>query len=114
MGAFQPQIATLAGADDKGGMLKTVMRASKFGFFLMVIMAIPLALGGRLFVGSLVKNPPLLASTFCRLVLLQMILDNLTFGHMSGIMASGKIKWYQITTGSLCIFKCAYCMAFWS
>lgn len=28
-----------------------------------------------------------------------MVLDNLTFGQMSGIMASGRIKWYQITTG---------------
>ena len=51
------------------------------------------------------KNPPQLAGIFCRLVLLQMMLDNLTFGHMSGIMASGKIKWYQITTGTLCVLS---------
>lgn len=105
MGAFQPQIATLAGVGDKEGMLKTVMRASKFGSFLMVIMAIPLALEADYLLLLWLKNPPLLASTFCRLVLLQMILDNLTFGHMSGIMASGKIKWYQITTGSLCVLS---------
>ena len=105
MGAFQPQIATLAGVGDKEGMLKTVMRASKFGSFLMVIMAIPLALEADYLLVLWLKNTPLLASTFCRLVLLQMILDNLTFGHMSGIMASGKIKWYQITTGSLCVLS---------
>ena len=105
MGAFSPQIATLAGADDKKGMVMTAFRASKFGTFLMLVFAVPLALEADYLLVLWLKNPPQLAGTFCRLVLLQMVLDNLTFGHMSGIMASGRIKWYQITTGSLCILN---------
>lgn len=105
MGAFSPQIATLAGANDKEGMVKTAIRASKFGTFLMLIFAIPLALEADYLLVLWLKNPPQLAGIFCRLVLLQMMLDNLTFGHMSGIMASGKIKWYQITTGTLCVLS---------
>ncbi len=105
MGAFSPQIATLAGANDEKGMVTTAFRASKFGTFLMLIFAIPLALEADYLLVLWLKNPPQLASTFCRLVLLQMVLDNLTFGHMSGIMASGKIKWYQITTGTLCLLS---------
>lgn len=105
MGAFTPQIATLAGANDKDGMVKTAFRSSKFGTFLMLIFAIPLAIEADYLLVLWLKNPPQLASAFCRLVLLQMVLDNLTFGHMSGIMASGKIKWYQISTGSLCVLS---------
>lgn len=105
MGAFSPQIATLAGANDKDGMVKTAFRASKFGTLLMLIFAVPIALEADYLLVLWLKNPPQLAAPFCRLVLLQMVLDNLTFGHMSGIMASGKIKWYQITTGSLCVLS---------
>ena len=105
MGAFSPQIATLAGANDKDGMVKTAFRASKFGTLLMLIFAIPIALEADYLLVLWLKNPPQLAAPFCRLVLLQMVLDNLTFGHMSGIMASGKIKWYQITTGTLCVLS---------
>jgi len=105
MGAFSPQIATLAGAKDSEGMIKTAIRASKFGTMLMLLFAIPLALEADYLLVLWLKNPPQLASIFCRLVLLQMVLDNITFGHMSGIMASGKIKWYQITTGTLCMLS---------
>lgn len=105
MGAFSPQIATLAGANDKDGMVKTAFRASKFGTLLMLIFAVPIALEADYLLVLWLRNPPQLAAPFCRLVLLQMVLDNLTFGHMSGIMASGKIKWYQITTGSLCVLS---------
>lgn len=105
MGAFSPQIATLAGANDKKGMIATAFRASKFGTFLMLIFAVPLALEADYLLVLWLKNPPQLASAFCRLVLLQMVLDNITFGHMSGIMASGNIKWYQITTGTLCLLS---------
>lgn len=105
MGAFSPQIATLAGANDKDGMVKTAFRASKFGTLLMLIFAVPVALEADYLLVLWLKNPPQLAAPFCRLVLLQMVLDNLTFGHVSGIMASDKIKWYQITTGSLCVLS---------
>lgn len=105
MGAFSPQIATLAGAKDKDGMVRTAFRSSKFGTFLMLILAIPLALESDYLLVIWLKTPPLLAATFCRLVLLQMVLDNLTFGHMSSIMANGNIKWYQITTGSICLLS---------
>lgn len=105
IGAFSPQIATLAGANDKDGMVKTAFRASKFGTLLMLIFAIPIALEADYLLVLWLKNPPQLAAPFCRLVLLQMVLDNLTFGHVSGIMASGNIKWYQITTGILCILS---------
>ena len=104
-GAFSPQIATLAGANDKDGMIKTAFRASKFGTFLMLLFAIPVTLEVDYLLVLWLKTPPMLAGSFCRLVLLQMVLENITFGHMSGIMATGNIKWYQITTGLLCVLS---------
>lgn len=103
MGAFSPQIATLSGAKNEVGVKKTAFRASKFGTFLTLLFAIPVALETDFLLVLWLKNPPQLASTFCRLVIIQMILDIMTFGHTSGIMASGNIKWYQITTGTLCM-----------
>lgn len=103
IGAFTPQITTLAGANEKEKMVNTAFNASKFGTLLTLLFAIPVSIEADYLLELWLKNPPVLAAPFCRIVLLQMILDNLTFGHMAGIMASGKIKWYQITTGMLCV-----------
>lgn len=99
MGAFTPQITTLAGANNHDEMIRTALRSSKFGTLLTLLFAIPLSIEADYLLQLWLKNPPILASGFCRIVLVQMVLDNLTFGQMSGIMASGRIKWYQITTG---------------
>lgn len=105
LGAFTPHITTLAGADNKIGLQKSSLRASKFGTFLTLLFAIPMWIEVNFLLKLWLGQPPLLAGIFCKIVLLQMIIDNLTTGSMSAIMASGKIKWYQITTGSLCILS---------
>lgn len=109
LGAFTPQITTLTGANKYEEMVKTSLRASKFGTFLTILFAIPLALEADYLLVLWLKNPPILAADFCRIVLIQMIFDNLTFGHMAGIMASGQIKWYQLTTGILCMISIPVC-----
>lgn len=105
LGAFTPHITTLAGANNQSEMIKASLRASKLGTFLILLFAIPLGIEVDHILVLWLGDPPLLAGMFCRVVLIQMILDNLTFGNMAGIMASGKIKWYQLTTGSLCILS---------
>lgn len=105
LGAFSPQITTLAGADEQEKMVNTAFNASKFGTLLILIFAIPVSLEADYLLVLWLKEPPLLAASFCRLVILQTILDNITYGHMAGIIATGKIKWYQITTGGLCVLS---------
>lgn len=105
LGAFTPQITTLAGANQKEKMVNTAFNASKFGTLLTLLFAIPVSIEADYLLELWLKNPPVLAASFCRIVLLQMVLENLTFGHRAGIMASGKIKWYQITTGMLCVLS---------
>lgn len=103
LGAFSPQITTLAGANEHEKMVQTSFNASKFGTLLILLVAIPVSLEADYLLELWLKEPPLLAASFCRLVILQTVLDNITYGHMAGIIATGKIKWYQITTGLLCI-----------
>lgn len=103
LGAFSPQITTLAGANEHEKMVQTSFNASKFGTLLILLIAIPVSLEADYLLVLWLKEPPLLAASFCRLVILQMVFDNITYGHMAGILALGKIKWYQITTGLLCI-----------
>lgn len=105
LGAFSPQITTLAGANEHDKMVATAFNASKYGTLLILIFAIPISLEVDHLLKLWLKNPPLLASAFCRLVILQTILDNITYGHMAGIIANGKIKWYQITTGLICLMS---------
>ncbi len=105
LGAFSPQITTLAGANEHEKMVQTSFDASKFGTLLILLIAIPVSLEADYLLVLWLKEPPLLAASFCRLVILQTILDNITYGHMAGIIATGEIKWYQITTGGLCLMS---------
>ncbi len=101
MGAFQPEITTREGRGDRAGVVRAANRASKFGATLMLLIAVPVALEADYVLKLWLRTPPEFASVFCRLVLLQFILDNLTFGHMVGIIATGRIALYQFTTGMI-------------
>ena len=105
MGAFSPEITRRSGAGEGRGVLSASNAASKFGASLILLAAIPLMLESDFLLVLWLKKPPLQAEVFCRLVLLQFILDNLTFGHMAGILATGKIAMYQFTTGMLCVLS---------
>ncbi|WP_134091969.1 oligosaccharide flippase family protein [Olivibacter sp. XZL3] len=98
--ALNPQIMKSEGANDRPRMLRLAMMASKFGFFLLAIIAIPACFEMEAILTIWLKNVPPNTLIFCRLILIATLINQLTIGLQSAAQAIGDIKYYQIIVGT--------------
>ncbi|MEH6307398.1 oligosaccharide flippase family protein [Olivibacter sp. CPCC 100613] len=98
--ALNPQIMKSEGANDRARMLRLAMMASKFGFFLLAIIAIPACFEMEAILNLWLKNVPPHTVVFCQLVLIATLINQLTIGLQSAVQAIGDIKYYQIVVGT--------------
>lgn len=103
--ALNPQIMKSEGAGNRDRMLRLSMIASKFSFFLIAVVAIPIIFEMNSILKLWLKNVPEFTVVFCRLILIGTMINQLTIGLQSALQATGKIKFYQIIVGSLIIFN---------
>lgn len=101
LNAFTPEITSCEGRGDRQAMLRHANRASKFGAYLVMLFAIPVLLETDYLLLLWLKNPPQLASTFCKLVIVTLLIDKITFGSVVSIDAKGKIAGFKLVTGLL-------------
>ncbi|MDR3060373.1 MAG: hypothetical protein LBU84_19830 [Prevotella sp.] len=99
--ALNPQIMKSEGDGDHNRMLRLSMMASKFGFFLVAIIAIPCIFEMPAILKVWLKNVPENTVVFCSLILTGTLIAQLTIGLQSSFQAIGKIKKYQIVVGSI-------------
>lgn len=99
--ALNPQIMKSEGMDDRQRMLRLSMIASKFGFFLLAVIAIPCIFEMPAILKLWLKNVPDYAVVFCSLILIGTLVNQLTVGLPSAVQATGKIKIYQAVVGSI-------------
>lgn len=97
--AFGPVIATACGAGDFEQMRAMAFRACKFGLALTLVFALPLALEVDEVLRLWLKSPPLFASEFCLCLLVCVVLDKATLGHVMAINASGRLAKFQSVHG---------------
>lgn len=100
IGAFSPEITASEGRGDRSRMLRLADQASKFGTLLVMLFAIPMMIEMDYILVLWLKQPPELASGFCRLILATFLVDRLTTGTMLAVNAHGKIAAYQATVGT--------------
>lgn len=100
IGAFSPEITASEGRGDRKRMLGLADQASKFGTLLVMLFAIPMMIEMDYILELWLKQPPELASGFCRLILATFLVDRLTTGTMLAVNAHGKIAAYQATVGT--------------
>jgi O-antigen/teichoic acid export membrane protein len=103
--ALNPQIMKSEGADNRKRMLRLSMIASKFSFFLLAVVAIPIIFEMNSILKFWLKNVPEFTVVFCRLILFGTMINQLTIGLQSALQATGKIKFYQIVVGSLILLN---------
>lgn len=99
--ALNPQIMKSEGANDRNRMISLSMIASKYGFFLLGIFAIPFIFEVDSILDVWLEEIPIYAPVFCQLVLIGILLNQLTIGIQSSLQAVGNIKIYQILVGGL-------------
>ncbi|MGS2738012.1 MATE family efflux transporter [Sinomicrobium sp. M5D2P17] len=97
--ALNPQIMKSEGMGDRGRMIRLSVMASKFGFFLLALLAVPAILEMPTILTLWLENVPNDTVIFCRLVLIGALINQTTAGLQSAVQATGKVKIYQIVVG---------------
>lgn len=103
--AVNPQITKNYASGNNEATCSLLCKSSKFSFFLMLIISVPvLAEIDYILSLWLVEVPPM-ASLFTRLVILENLFDTLAGPMITSLLASGRIKWYQIIVGTILLLN---------
>lgn len=101
MSAMSPEITASAGRGDRSRVFDLALRSCKFGALLAMLFAVPLLLEMDYVLRLWLRNPPAYAATLCQWMLLGLLAEKLTLGHMMAVNASGRIASYQMVVGTL-------------
>jgi O-antigen/teichoic acid export membrane protein len=101
--ASNPQITKSYAAHDKGYMTNLVIRTSKFSFFLLFILTLPIILEIDYILKLWLKLVPDYTAIFTILILINALIDTVSGPLMAAMAATGKIKVYQLVVGGLSI-----------
>lgn len=103
--ALRPQIIKNYASGEKDSMLKMLMYGTKIVFFLMLLICVPLYFEIPYLMQLWLKNVPDYTVIFVRLVVIDVLIDSISYPIMSVVQATGKIKLYQSVVGGLLIFN---------
>lgn len=94
--AMNPQIMQRAGSGDNKGMISLALKQSKYSSILLAYAIMPLFFSMPFILKIWLGTLPEYCITFCSLILIISVIQQLTSGIMSAIQATGKIKNYMI------------------
>ena len=103
--AFNPSIIKSYASGDKGYFMDLIFKASKYSYFLLFVLSLPVLISCDFVMGIWLGNVPLYATSFCRLILLFMLIDAVAAPLWTSIQAIGKIRNYQIMVGCLTLLN---------
>jgi O-antigen/teichoic acid export membrane protein len=108
--AVHPQITKSYASCEHKGMFKLTFQTSKFCYYLIFILSLPILIEMPIILKLWIKTIPDYAIIFTRLVILNAIIDTLGYPLITLAQATGKIKKYQLVIGTttLLIFPISY------
>ena len=109
--AFNPQIIKYYAADEKEEMMSLVFKSSKFSYYLLFIISMPILLETNYILTLWLEQIPEYVIIFTRLVIIIALLDSLSFPLMTAAQATGEIKKYQSLVGGMMLLNLplSYC-----
>jgi O-antigen/teichoic acid export membrane protein len=99
--AMNPQIVKSYATGDKKYMHQIIFQGSKFSFFLLFFIALPILLETQTILIWWLKIVPDYTIIFCKLILINVLIDCISGPLGTSALATGKIKYYQILIGGL-------------
>ncbi|MDM1094744.1 oligosaccharide flippase family protein [Myroides odoratimimus] len=99
--AVNPQIIKTYASGDFYKMKNLVFQSSKFSFFLLLFLLVPLLLHTDFLLITWLGEVPKTTALFVKLMLLSILIDSISGSLMIAVQATGKVKWYQIILGTL-------------
>ncbi|NLI23148.1 MAG: lipopolysaccharide biosynthesis protein [Bacteroidales bacterium] len=103
--ALNPQITKLYAAKDSDNLRNTVFSGSKFSFFLVLIIAVPLLYETQFVLKVWLKTVPPFSILFFQLVVVNVLIDSLSVPFQAAIQATGIIRTYQTIIGGLLLMN---------
>ena len=94
--AFNPQIVKLYAQKQLNDYFNLIFRASKFSFLLFWLISVPVFLYAPMLLEFWLDEVPPHAVSFCRVILLHLLIDALNGPLSTAVNATGKIRIYQI------------------
>ena len=101
--AMNPQIFKSYAADDRRYMHQLIFQGAKYSFFLLFIIALPLLIETETILRWWLKIVPEHTVLFCRLVLINTLIDCISGPLMIAAQATGRIKTYFAFLGGLAL-----------
>lgn len=101
--ALNPQITKSYALGKLNDMHKLVYRSSKFSFFLLFVLCLPVLFETEFILKIWLKNVPDNTVAFIRIMVITMMIDATSNPLMVSAQASGKIKLYQTVIGLILI-----------
>lgn len=103
--AVNPQITKNYAAGDMKATCSLLCKTSKISFFLMLFVSLPVMFEIDFILDLWLVDVPKMASLFTCLVIIESLFDTLAGPMITSLMATGRIKWYQIVVGSVLLFN---------
>lgn len=99
--AINPQIVKTYAAKDLESMHRLVFRSSKFSFFLLLALSLPVMIETPVILRLWLSTVPDWTASFLRLMLVVVIVDSVANPLMTSAAATGRIKLYQSVLGGI-------------
>lgn len=97
--ALKPQLTKSVAQNDIQRTHELVIQGSRFSFYMMLLFTVPLIISSKEILGLWLVKVPDWASVFVQLTMFYLLLDTQSRFLMHAIMATGKIRNYQIVVG---------------
>lgn len=103
--AVNPQIIKSYASGDYAYMRQLVFQSSKYSFFLLIFLSLPVLAETDTILKLWLKVIPEYTVIFCQLVIINTWIDSVSGPLMTSAQASGRIKIYQLVIGSLLLLN---------
>jgi O-antigen/teichoic acid export membrane protein len=103
--SVRPQIIKSFAIGDRDYMLRLVFKSTKFMYFLMLTLSMPVLLETPFILGLWLKQVPDYTVIFTRLVVIDALITSLSYPIMAVNHATGNIKLFQSVVGGLLILN---------
>lgn len=110
--AFSPQIMKLYSSNEKSRFMKLIFQTSKFSYYLMFILAVPVVLNMQYLLTLWLVDVPSYTVSFCQITIITFLIDAISGPLWMSIQATGNIRNYQIILGAISLLNLpiSYCL----
>lgn len=103
--ALNPQIVKSYASDNKEYMQKLIFQGSRFSFYLLLLLTLPVIYQTEYILTLWLKTVPEYAVIFTQLILVNALINSLSGTLMTAAQATGRIKAYQAIVGGLLLMN---------